>query len=338
MPLEGGYGGSVQAGLQHGHWSTDEVDPRRALAYWVDTICDRFLELEIDTPLRGRFHAQLDQVEFGPATANFLRAGVQRVHRTRAKIAATRAPVFILLQLRAGRMKFRHIGRELCLGPGECVFIDSTEPYEVDSPQETRALALSLPAPWLRSWLPCPEHHAARVFSAGGWSGALSAALASLEPDNCEQLALPRDALADPIAALLKLAIGRDDVGRGAGATSGRPATARPVLFHQLMRTLRNRFHEVDLSLSTVAAEHAISTRCLHYAFAGARTSFVEQLVLLRLERARELLADPQLSDLPIAEVAARCGFNDPSYFARRFRARFAQAPLQFRRGQRFRG
>ena len=32
-----------------GHWSTDGVDQRRALAYWVDTVCDRFLELEIDT-------------------------------------------------------------------------------------------------------------------------------------------------------------------------------------------------------------------------------------------------------------------------------------------------
>src|SRR5579864_4434705 len=113
------------------HWSTDEVDPRRALAYWVDTICDRFLELEIDTPLRDGFQAQLDQVEFGPATANFLRAGVQRVHRTRSKIAAARAQVFILLQLRAGHMGFRHLGHELRLGPGECVFIDSTEPYEV---------------------------------------------------------------------------------------------------------------------------------------------------------------------------------------------------------------
>jgi len=313
----------MNAGLQElRHWSTDEVDPRRALAYWVDTICDRFLELEIDTPLRDGFHARLDQVAFGPATANFLSAAVQRVHRTRAKIAGARAQVFILLQLRAGRMRLRHIGHDLCLGPGECVFIDSTEPYQVDSPQETRALALSLPAPWLRSWLSCPERHAARVFGAGGWNGALCAALASLELSSCDQLALPRDALAEPIAALLKLAIGRERA----------PAAGRPVLLHQLMRTLRNRFHEADLSLSALAAEQGISSRSLHYAFAGAHTTFVEQLLHLRLERARELLADPQLSDLPIAEVAARCGFSDPSYFSRRFRRRYAQAPLRFRR------
>ncbi len=308
------------------HWSTDQVDPRRALAYWVDTICDRFLELEIDTPMRGSFRAQLDQVQLGPATANFLRAGVQRVHRTPAKIARTREPMFILLQLRAGHMRFRHIGRDLSLGPGECVFIDSTEPYEVDSRQETSALAMSLPAPWLRSWLPCPERHAARVFNGDGWSGALCAALASLELNSCDQLALPREAVADPIAALLKLAIGRES-----NAVRRQSAGSRPVLLHQLLRTLRHRFHKADLSLSAVAAEHGISIRCLHYAFAGAGTTFLRQLEALRLERAREVLADPQLSDLPIAEVAARCGFADPSYFARRFRRQFAQAPLQFR-------
>ena len=65
--------------------------------------------------------------------------------------------------------------------------------------------------------------------------------------------------------------------------------------------------------------------------FASARTTFIERLMELRLERARKLLGDPQLYDLPVAEVAARCGFADPSHFARRFRRQFGQSPLQFR-------
>lgn len=47
-----------------------------------------------------------------------------------------------------------------------------------------------------------------------------------------------------------------------------------------------------------------------------------------RLELARRLLADPYL---PVAEVAHRCGYADPAYFARRFRAAFGQAPRQAR-------
>jgi AraC-like DNA-binding protein len=51
----------------------------------------------------------------------------------------------------------------------------------------------------------------------------------------------------------------------------------------------------------------------------------------LRLGRARDLLRNVRLYDLPVTEVAARCGFADPSHFARRFRGRFGQSPVQFR-------
>src|SRR5438132_5388032 len=85
------------------HWDTSEVDPPEALAYWVDTVCDQFLELEIDTPMRDRFHASLDQVDLGPATANFLEADTQQVRRTSAKIARWRTLMFMLMQPLAGK-------------------------------------------------------------------------------------------------------------------------------------------------------------------------------------------------------------------------------------------
>lgn len=303
------------------HWSTSQVGQQQALAYWVDTICDQFLELEIDTPLRNRFHACLDQVDLGPASANFFEADTQLVRRTNAKIARTRTPMFILLQLRVGQVKFRQLGREVHVGTGECVFVDGTEPYELECPQLTKAVALRLPADWLSAWIAQPERHAARVFNARGWSSALCAAVASLDINSCDQLALPRDALAEPIATLLKMAIGPEP----------EPATQQPILLNRLMRTLQNRFHEADLSPLAVAAELGMSTRTVHYAFARAGTTFVERLMELRLERGRDMLRNLRLFDLPVAEVAARCGFADPSHFARRFRRRFGLSPLQFR-------
>jgi AraC family transcriptional regulator, positive regulator of tynA and feaB len=303
------------------HWSTREVDQRQALAYWVDTVCGRFLELEIDTPARDCFQASLDQVDLGPATASFLEADTQQVRRTRANIARLHTPMFLLMQLRVGQVRFAQSGREVRVGPGECVFIDGTEPYEVRCPHATKAVALRLPADWLRGWIAEPERHAAQLFNSGGWSSALCAAVASLDVNSCDRLALPCDVIADPIVTLLKLAIGPEPA----------KTSRHPMLFNQLMRTLQNRFHEADLSPLTVAAEHGISTRTVHYAFAGAHTTFVERLMGLRLGRAHELLTDARLFDLPVAEIASRCGFADPSHFARRFRRRFGQSPLQFR-------
>ncbi len=57
-------------------WSTTDVESQHALAYWVDTICDRFLEIDIDTPNRQQFHAQLEQSRFGPASLNLVEADV----------------------------------------------------------------------------------------------------------------------------------------------------------------------------------------------------------------------------------------------------------------------
>jgi AraC-like DNA-binding protein len=303
------------------HWSTTEVEQPEALAYWVDTVCDQFLELEIDTPVRDHFHASLDQIDLGPATANFLEADTQQVRRTRAKIARMHTPMFMLMQLRAGQVRFHQLGHEVRVGPGECVFIDCTEPYEVECPHPTRAVALRLPADWLRRWIAQPERHAAQLFNGGGWSATLCAAVASLDINSRDNLALPAGEIAETIATLLKLAIGPDP----------EASLQRPTLFNQLLRTLRNRLHEADLSPMAVAAEHGICTRSVHYVFARARTTFVERLMELRLGRAREMLSDIQLFDLPVAEVAVRCGFSDPSHFARRFRRRFGQSPLQFR-------
>ena len=312
----------VRLDLQRpGHWSTDGVDQRRALAYWVDTVCDRFLELDIDTPVRSHFRACLDQVDFGPTTLSFVGAASQRIRRTPAKISRTRYPAYCLVQFRVGHGILRQRGRELQAHAGECVLVDGTEPYDLECPQATSAAILRMPEDWLRRWLPNPELSSPTLFSRGDWSSALCAAMSSLRLETCCDLALPRSTVAEQIASLLTLALGK-------GADGESPRT----LLSDLIITLRDRLEETDLSPLVVASQHDISKRTLHYAFAAAGTTFVEQLMKLRLERAREILADPRQAAPRIEDVATRCGFTDPSHFARRFRQKYGHAPLQYRR------
>ncbi len=301
-------------------WSTEEVEQRRALSYWIDTVCDRFLALEIDTPIRDRFRGRLEQVDFGPATVNSIQAEMQRVRRTRANLARSCHPVFLLMQLREGQVRLKQLGQEVIVRAGESVFIDGTEPYELDCPRSTSSLALRMPELWLKHWLPHPERFPARLITGGGWSAALNAALGTIDVHSCDAFALPPDAVAEQLAALLALGMGRDP-----------DYSLEASLFDGLVSTLRGRLHEEDLSPLAVANQHRISKRSLYYAFASANTTFHEQLMGMRLERARELLSDARFADLPVAEVAVRCGFADPSHFARRFRKKFGQPPLHFR-------
>lgn len=58
-------------------------------------------------------------------------------------------------------------------------------------------------------------------------------------------------------------------------------------------------------------------------------TSPTQYIINLRLEHARDLLLETQL---PISQIAEHCGFSDPFYFSRRFKARFLLSPQQYRK------
>ncbi len=53
-----------------------------------------------------------------------------------------------------------------------------------------------------------------------------------------------------------------------------------------------------------------------------------DYLLGIRLGRAKELLA---VTELPVAAVARRVGYDDPAYFSRLFTRRVGMAPIRFR-------
>ena len=302
------------------HWSTADVDPRHALAYWVDTICKSFLEIDIDSPEREHFHARLEQSDLGPATLYLVEADTQTVRRTPTRIAHSRYAGYFLLQLRTGQLRFQQYGREAFIQPGDSVLVDCNAPYRLECLPTTRTVAVRFPQDWLKNWVPAPESLAGRPFRSGaGWSTALSAALTNLDSD--EELALPPGVVAEQIAALLALAAGPQ-----LHASSG-----SEKLLKRISSTIRDRCHEPGLSPGAVADIHGISKRYLHYLFANAATTFGNELMHTRLECARRLLSDKRYDALSVSEVAARSGFLEPSHFARRFRKAFGSGPTVFR-------
>jgi len=303
-------------------WSTADVDSRHALAYWVDTICRSFLEIDIESPERERFRARLDQSPLGPATLHIVEADTQTIRRTPAHIAHSRYAGYILLQLRAGQLRFQQYGRDSCIEAGDCVLVDCNAPYRLECLHTTRSVALRFPQDWLRNWLPAPENLAGRPLRSGsGWSNALCAALANLDTDGEEELALPEGVVAEQLAALLALAAGPDaHVSRGS-----------EKLLNRIRRTICDRCHEAGLTPGAIADAHGISKRYLHHLFAQTASTFGSELMRMRLDCAHRLLSDTRYSALTISEVAARCGFLEPSHFARRFRKAFGAGPMEFR-------
>ncbi|MGH8150010.1 MAG: AraC family transcriptional regulator [Steroidobacteraceae bacterium] len=318
---------AVQASASHANhdvrsWSTLDVEPRRALAYWCESVSQAMFELGVECPGTESFEARLEQCGLGPATLNFVQATSQIVARTRHAIARNRVAVFHLLHLRAGQVDLACADRSAVVRPGDCVLLDAEEPHCARCPVPTESLIVQFPKNWLRAWLPAPEAIIGRVLRPrSGWPSALGAALGNLQPGDLDCLSLPRGIVAEQIAALLALAAGRPVP----------PLSRRDQLYASVLRTLRDRYHEAGLSPVVVAAAHRISKRYLHFLFASAGTTFGEQLLHVRLDRARGLLTDERFTGMPIGEIAARCGFAEPSHFARCYRRQFGLAPGAYR-------
>ena len=85
-----------------------------------------------------------------------------------------------------------------------------------------------------------------------------------------------------------------------------------------------------DLSLDSVSEILHISPAYLSAQFKKyQKTNFLDCLTELRINAAKELLADPFR---PAAEVTSMVGYEDSSYFARAFKKRTGMTPTQYRK------
>jgi AraC-like DNA-binding protein len=306
-------------------WSTSDVDTRHALSYWVDTICNSFLEIDIDSPNRDGFHGRLDQFELGPATVSLVEADTQSIHRSPARIARSRYACYFLLQLRSGQLRLQQYGRDCSIEPGDSVLIDCKAAYRLECLGNTRSVAVRFSHDWLKNWVPGPERLAAKPFRPdGAWGSVLSTALATLDTDQDDDLALPPSVVAEQFAGLLALAAGPE----------AHALSPSEKLLNRIRGTIRDRCSDPGLTPTSVADAHGISKRYLHYLFAQKSLTFRSELIRMRLDAAHRLLSDKRFSALTVGEIAARCGFLEPSHFTRRFRKAYGAGPTEFRTAQ----
>lgn len=94
------------------------------------------------------------------------------------------------------------------------------------------------------------------------------------------------------------------------------------------MKDIQRHFHDPDYALSDLARTLYLSERSLQRRFrAEFNSTFKDVLIATRLESAKRMLCQGDR----IADVAVSCGFNEPSYFAKCFKARFGSTPSRFR-------
>ena len=120
----------------------------------------------------------------------------------------------------------------------------------------------------------------------------------------------------------------QDEMGRLAEDAADEDSPAAMVMA-QVRRYLEDNYM-FDLSLDSVGEILHISPAYLSAQFKKyQKMNFLDCLTELRINAAKELLADPLRST---AEVASMVGYDDSSYFARAFKKRTGMTPTQYRR------
>ena len=129
------------------------------------------------------------------------------------------------------------------------------------------------------------------------------------------------------VGLLLQLLIGMERAMEPEAAGTA----AVPDRIERAFRHIREHL-QTRLTLAQVARHAGIGERQLQRDLtAWTGLSFSALLQKERIDRSRELLADPSLSSLTVADVAARCGLPDLKRFHRLFKQATGMTPGQYR-------
>lgn len=123
------------------------------------------------------------------------------------------------------------------------------------------------------------------------------------------------------------------------GISEEAPAVAASSDFHGQSRLARlvsaylKENLDAKITLSDLARHFHVSARHLQTSFKDAYgVSVFSYLKVLKMREAAHALAE---TELPVLEIAARCGYNNPSKFASAFRKVIGKTPLEYRKAHR---
>ena len=309
------------------HWSTEAVAPHDQLAYWRDVVWQAFVPVTPEPLATAEsFSGSVTASAIGALGASRISADAQVVSRTAEQVRRAPGEVFFLnLPLTAGTWATQS-GREAWLAPGDFTIVDSAAPFELGFAAPFEQLSFTIPAATLTRLLADPAAVTARRVRGDSGLGAIASTALRAAATTSAGDAGAAAALGDHLAGLVALALG----GLAPAAIPRRSDVVLQLARDEIERSLG----DPALSPATVAAQVGISTRYLHRLFGeSGGPSFGRHVLERRLERCDRALGDPAIAHWTITQIAFEHGFNDPSYFARAYRARYGITPRRRRGG-----
>lgn len=245
----------------------------------------------------------------------------------RAYIPRDPAPVsdgqVLLTYVERGAFQFEQAGQSAECAAGSMVLMDASHPLRAEQSGLAQLLSIVFPAPRLRAEASHLEQRCTVPVQVT--PGTPSVLRDLMQCAWRERKALSREGTT-PLPKLFgKLieAVFPDQPGHRRGTRQAHLPAVREII--------RSELRNPQLSPRLIAARLGLSTSYLFSLAREAGTSVHEAIIEARLEACREALSAPAWSSATITEIALEFGFQDPTHFSKRFRARFGRPPSSMR-------
>jgi len=292
---------------------------------WGEAMSRRVLSLQAhNLQPSDHFSGRASVARFHHCVVADIHASAHRVMRTSSQVSADNDKHFKIIWQISGRNMIEHRNDSIIIEPGQWTIYDTTEPYIVDTSDNSRFLVLLLPASELSRWESGIEFVTGRVLPTRGTAEIARAALAGMLANNVELGLDGEIVMQDSISALLGTAIAQ---------IYGQTLNEQGAINRRLLKVqayIDEHLTERDLCPEVIAQACNMSRRSLYTAFNAIGQTPSNYILQRRLSVAAQQLINPKLRT-SITQLALELGFSDAAHFARVFSKKYGQSPSSWR-------
>jgi AraC-like DNA-binding protein len=311
---------------------TASVPADERLDFWSESSFDTYLPVHVQSAARDRFGARMWGYDLGPLSFFRISAAPNTMVRTSQAIAACDPECLQVSVVLRGQINAAQEGRTGIARVGDLISYETSHPviFRADQPFES----LVVRVPWDLLGVHAAQIRTLTALGIRGSDGFPRAAVAFLRSlmDALEKGTLCADDAQNTVDCVLDLVRGVYS-GPIPGLREPTRLRSRAEILLNVQSFIEANLGDPGLGPEEIARDSFISTRYLHKLFAAEGTSVCQWIRTARLERCRNDLLDPALSDQTILSIATRWGLPGPQHFSRLFRSAYACSPSELRCG-----
>lgn len=247
--------------------------------------------------------------------------------RDRAAISTDKRNPYVMYLPLKGGLELQQFSRTEKCSPGSIAMISTAEPFIQRKLGDNDTVYFFMPRDLVEQRLLRSESYCARPISAkSGIARLVFESIISFQRDASSMTDMEFCSTTRILGELALLAFGSsaDLVTEFRSVRASNLARAK--------RIIQTRFADSEFKISDIASECGISLRYLHELFQADGITVSEYLKEQRLQRARQMLENANISTT-VTDVCMSCGFSNMSQFSTAFRRAFSVSPRDVLRG-----